>query len=124
MGGFDKIKMTAFANENNLTLQDYKISNLKQNDIFSEGIIKRIFLTKNGEVDLITNSTLKKNYLILAINTEYKTLKKPSNEFEKYEEKESLDLANKIYKTFDDQLNQKYKVELNQKTIERVKNSF
>jgi peptidyl-prolyl cis-trans isomerase D len=124
MGGFDKIKMTAFANENNLTLQDYKISNLKQNDIFSEGIIKRIFLTKNGEVDLITNSTLKKNYLILAINTEYKTLKKPSNEFEKYEAKARLDLANKIYKTFDDQLNQKYKVELNQKTIERVKNSF
>ena len=46
------------------------------------------------------------------------------NEFERYEAKARLDLINKIYQAFDDQLNQKYKVELNQKTIDRVKNSF
>ena len=45
MGGFDKTKIEKFASENNLKLKEYKISNLKQNDIFSEGIIKRIFLT-------------------------------------------------------------------------------
>ncbi len=43
MGGFDRKKMEKFALENNLELKDYKISNLKQNDVFSEGIIKRIF---------------------------------------------------------------------------------
>ena len=38
--------------------------------------------------------------------------------------KPKLNLINKIYKTFDDNLNQKYKVELNKRTINRVKNSF
>ena len=33
-------------------------------------------------------------------------------------------IKTEIYKNFDDQLNKKYKVELNQRTIERVKNSF
>ena len=56
--------------------------------------------------------------------SEYKDLDKSSSEFEKYEAKARLNLINKIYKNFDDLLNQKYKVELNQKTIERVKNSF
>ena len=67
---------------------------------------------------------LTKNFLILAVSTKYKKLEKSSNEFEKYEAKARLDLINKIYQNFDDQLNQKYKVKLNQKTIERVKNSF
>ena len=124
VGGFGGEKLKKFANENNLELKDYKILDLKQNEIFNEGIIKRIFLTKNNEVDLVTNSTLTKNFLILAINTEYKKIDKNSNEFEKYEAKARLGLVNKIYKNFDDQLNKKYKVELNQRTIERVKNSF
>ena len=124
MGGFDKTKIEKFASENNLKLKEYKISNLKQNDIFSEGIIKRIFLTKDGKVDLITDSTLTKNFLVLAIKTQYKKINKDSNEFEKYEAKARLNLTNKIYRTFDENLNQKYKVELNKKTIDRVKSSF
>ncbi|MDB9752441.1 SurA N-terminal domain-containing protein [Pelagibacteraceae bacterium] len=124
VGGFDEAKMTSFANDNNLEIKNYKLTDLKDNEIFTEGIIKRIFLTEDAKVDLVTNSTLTKNFLVLAVDTEYKILKKPSNEFEKYETKARLDLVNKIYKTFDDQLNQKYKVKLNQRTIERVKNSF
>ena len=124
MGGFDKIKMEKFASNNSLELKEYKISDLKQNEIFSEGIIKRIFLTKDGEIDLITDSTLTKNFLILVVKTQYKKIKKNSNEFDQYEAKARLDLVNKIYRTFDDNLNQKYKVELNKKTIDRVKNSF
>ena len=124
MGGFDKKKMEKFALENNLQLKDYKISNLKQNDIFSEGIIKRIFLTKDGKVDLITNSTLTKNFLVLVVKTQKKQLNKNSEIFERYEAKARLDLVNQIYATYDQNLNVKYKVELNKRTIDRVKNSF
>ncbi len=124
MGGFDENRIKKFADDNNLELKEYKISNLKQNEIFTEGIIKRIFLTKDGEVDLITNSTLTKNFLILAVKTQYKKIEKNSNQFEKYQAKAKLNLVNKIYGTFDQNLNQKYKVQLNKKTIDRVKNSF
>jgi len=124
LGGFDENKMKKFANDNNLEVKGYKLENIKQNDVFSEGIIKRIFLTKEGQVDLITNSQLTKNFLILPIKTEYKALQKDSNDFEKYEAKARLNLINKIYSAFDNNLNSKYKVELNRKTINRVKNSF
>ncbi len=124
MGGFDKTKMEKFASNNNLELKEYKISNLKQNEIFAEGIIKRIFLTKDGVIDLITDSTLTKNFLVLPVKTQYKKIKKNTNEFEEYQAKARLDLVNKIYRTFDENLNKKYKVELNRRTIDRVKNSF
>ena len=124
MGGLDKNKFKKFASDNGLEVRDYKIKNLKQNDIFSESIIKRIFLTKDGQIDLITDNTLTKNFLVLAIKTEYEKIDKESNKYEQYEAKARLNLINMIYKSHDNFLNNKYKVELNQRTIERVKNSF
>ncbi len=124
MGAIDREKFEKFANTNSLEIKEYEIKNLKQNEIFSEGIIKRIFLTKDGEIDLITNNTLSKNFLVLAIKTKYKDLEKESNDYERYEAKARLNLINKIYQLHDNNLNRKYKVELNQRTIDRVKNSF
>ena len=124
MGALDKEKFEKFASENGLEVKSYKINNLKQNEVFSEPIIKRIFLTEDGEIDLITNNTLTKSFLVLAIKTEYKELKKDSNEYERYEAKARLNLVNEIYLFHDNNLNKKYKVEINQKTVERVKNSF
>ncbi len=124
MGGFDIKKLKEFSSNNELEIKNYEINNLKQNEIFSEGIIKRIFLIKDGKVDLITNSTLTKSYLVLSLKTDFKNLVKEGNEYEKYEAKARLNLINKIYQSHDNNLNEKYKVELNQRTIERVKNSF
>ena len=124
MGAFNEEKFKEFALKNDLNIKDYKIKDLKQNEIFSEEIIKRIFLTDDNQIDLITNNTVTKNYLILVIKTDYKNLSPKSNEYEQYEAKARLNLINKIYLTHDSNLNSKYKVELNQRTIERVKNSF
>ena len=124
MGGFNKTKFEKFANDNNLQLNEYKITSLKQNEIFTEGFIKRIFLSKDGEVDLITDTTLTKSFLILSVKTQLKKIDKNSNDFEKYEAKARLNLINMIYKTFDQSLNEKYKVNLNRRTIDRVKNSY
>ena len=124
LGAYDGKNFKKFADDNNLELKNYKISNLKQNDIFEEGLVKRIFLTKDGETNLITNSTLSKTFLIYTKKTEYKSLDKSSNDFKQYEAKARLNLINKIYKAYDDNVNEKYKVKLNQKTIDRVKNSF
>ena len=124
MGGFDKNKMKKFAEENKLEIKNYKISNLKQNEIFSEGIIKNIFLINDGEISLITDSNLSNNFLILALKTNYKKLDKKNNKYDQYKAKAKLNLVNRIYEIFDERINQKYKVELNKRTIERVKNSF
>ena len=124
LGAFDGDNFKKFADDNDLIVKEYKVSSLKQNDIFNKGLIKQIFLTKDGDINLLTNSTLTKSFLISTINTKYKKLEKNSNEFEQYEAKARLNLINKIYQSYDENANQKYKVEVNQRTIDRVKNSF
>ncbi len=124
MGAFNEEKLDKFSLDNGVEIKDYKIKSLKQNEVFSEEMIKKIFLKKDGEIDLITNSTLTKSFLIIAVKTDYMKLEKDSNEYERYEAKARLNLVNKIYQSHDNNLNQKYKVELNNRTIDRVKNSF
>ena len=124
LGSFDGDNFKKFADDNGLVVKDYKVSSLKQNDIFSEGLVKQIFLTKDGEINLLTNNTLTKSFLISTKKTEYKKLDKNGSEFEQYEAKARLNLINKIYQSYDENANQKYKVEVNQRTIDRVKNSF
>ncbi len=124
LGAFDGDNFKKFADDNDLIVKEYKVSSLKQNDIFNKGLIKQIFLTKDGDINLLTNSTLTKSFLISTINTKYKKLEKNSNEFEQYEAKARLNLINKIYQSYDENANQKYKVEVNQRTLDRVKNSF
>ena len=124
LGAYDDNKFKKFADDNGLEVKVYELSNLKQNDVFEEGLVKRIFLTKDIETNLITNSTLTKTFLITTDKTKYKDLDISSNNYEKYEAKARLNLINKIYKSYDESVNQQYKVELNQRTIDRVKNSF
>jgi peptidyl-prolyl cis-trans isomerase D len=124
LGAFNSDSYKKFADDNGLDVKSYMISKLKQNEVFDEGLVKRIFLTKDGDINLITNSTLSKSFLILTKKTEYKKLDKNGNEFEQYEAKARLNLINKIYQSYDENANQKYKVEINQRTIDRVKNSF
>ena len=124
LGAYENENFKKFADENNLEIKNYKISSLKQNDIFEEGLIKRIFSTKDGQINLLTNSSLTKTFMISTKKTEYKKLNKSNNEFEQYKAKARLNLINKIYKSYDESVNQKYNVELNQRTVDRVKNSF
>ena len=124
LGSLDGDNFKKFAEDNDLLVKDYEISNLKQNDIFDEGLVKRIFLTKDGDINLITNSTLTKSFLISTKKTKFKKLDKDSNDFEQYQAKARLNLINKIYQSYDENANKKYKVEINQRTIDRVKNSF
>ena len=124
LGAFAGDNFKKFADDNGLIVKDYKVSNLKQNDVFSEGLVKQIFLTKDGDTNLLTNNTLTKSFLILTKKTEYKKLDKNGNEFEQYEAKARLNLINKIYRSYDENANRKYKVDINQRTIDRVKNSF
>ena len=124
LGAYDNERFQKFATDNGLEVKNYVISNLNQNEIFTDGLIKRIFLSRDNDINLITDSTLTKSFLIFSKKTQYKDFKKNGNEFEKYEAKARLNLINKIYKSYDESVNQKYNVELNQRTVDRVKNSF
>ncbi len=121
---FNEEKMLSYANENKLKISSTVINKLEGNKTFSPGVIKRIFETSDNEINLITDNLLKSNFIILTKKTEYFKLSKNNPKFDDYRMKAKLRLANNIYNYYDLNLNKKYKVEINNKTLDRLKNSF
>ena len=123
-GNFTLIEMKKFAEDNNLQIIDLTIKNLKENKIFTEGMIKRIYLTENKSLNLITDSRLSKNFIIYTIDTDFKKLLINSEDFKVYNKKAKLRISTDLYAMYDKLLNNKYDITINNKTVNRIKNSF
>ena len=123
-GIFDQEKFQKFSNEKNLEIKKITLKNIKDEAVFSSGMIKEIFKINDGDFQLITDSLLTKNYIILSLKTEKLKFGKNVTDYEKYKAKAKFSLANKIYSTFDKTINNKYDVKINEKVLSRIKNTF
>ena len=121
---FTRSQMEIFAKENNLVIESATLTKLKGNNIFSPGVIKRIFETDDKSINLITDNMLKDNFIIYSKETKLPKVKEQDQDFDNYKLKAKLRLANNIYNVYDLSLNRKYNVEINSKTLNRIKNSF
>ena len=129
---FDRIKETNsskntlddISKENNLSIVSAKISSINDNKIFAKDINKKIFNMVDGDLSLVSDNLLKNSYLIKVENSKKKKINKSSSEFKKYENIARLRIANEIFSIYDENLNNKYNVEVNGKGITKVKNSF
>ena len=123
-GKFNRDEFRKFSKDNNLKIEKTTINNLNNEDIFKSGIIKEIFKVNDGQLELITNSQFTKNYIILAEKTEKLTFDVNNKDYEKYKSKARLNLANKIYSEYDKTVNDKYDIEINEKVLNRIKNTL
>ena len=123
-GDFKESNMGEYAKKNNIDVKKTQLKNLKNNEIFSEDIIKEIFKMNDKQINLITDSTLSKNFIVYIDNTKKISIEKNSKDYEKYKSQAKLNLARDIYNVYDKSVNNKYKIDVNNKALERIKNSF
>ena len=116
--------MDNFAKENSLKIETATLTKLEDNKLFSPGVIKRIFETDDKSINLITDNMLKDNFIIYSKETKLPKINKQNENYENFKLKAKLRLANNIYNIYDLSLNKKYNVEINNKTLNRIKNSF
>jgi len=123
-GKFKKKQFDNFGKDKGIKIKKITLSDIKNESVFKSDIIKEIFKINDGELQLVTNSQLTKNYIIFSEKTEKQTFSKNTKNYEQYKSKAKLNLANQIYSTFDRAINDKYSVEINQKVLNRIKNTL
>jgi len=123
-GKFKKKQFDKFGKENGLKIKNITLKNIKDESTFTTDVIKEIFKIRDGEFQLITDSMFTKNYIIFAEKTKKLKFNQSSNDYKKYRAKAKLSLANEIYSTFDKAINEKYNVEINNKVLKRIKNTY
>ena len=123
-GKFKKEQFDNFSKENNISIKNTTLKNLEDETIFNKDIIREIFKVKDNELQLITDSTLTKNYIIYSVKTEFAPFDKNNKKFTEYETKAKLGFSNQIYGTFDAAVNERYDVKINEKVLTRIKNTL
>ena len=80
---FTRSQMDIFAKKNNLLIESATLSSLK-NNIFSPGVVKRIFETDNKSINLITDNMLKDNFIIYVKETNLPKIKEQNENYESF----------------------------------------
>ncbi len=109
--------------KNSIKIENITLNSIEDNDKFTENSVKLIYSLPEKSFALVNNES-DNIYLINIIKINSKNILKNSNEFKNFKNKGKMNLRNQIYSSYDDSLNKKYKVKINQKTLERVKNYF
>ena len=104
-------------------IQFLTLNSVKDNKKFDTNSVQMLYTLPLNSFTLIRDEN-KKVYLTKIINYKDIDLKKDTDEFKSYIAKENTNNRNTILKSYDFFLNSKYKVDINQKAINKVKNLF
>ena len=107
--------------KNNLAIA--KINSIDDKQIFTKDSIKYLLTRSKNDFSLVADEE-KNVYLVKIIEIFYKDISKNSEDFTFYKNRVNTTITNSIYDTYDLYINDKYKVKVNVKTLERVKNYF
>ena len=104
-------------------IQKTKLNSVKDNKKFKIDAVKILYSLPENSFTLINDE---KNNIYLAKVKKFLINQNDNNEdqIKEYLSKQNSNMKNSILKSYDLYLNSKYSVELNQKTVERVKNFF
>ena len=125
-----QIELGKFNNKQfkDLETEDNKIEKLNiisknDNSFFDVDSLNLLYTIPENDFLLIIDND-KNVYLTKVVKFNYKTIYKNSEDFKKFFIRSNFKLKNDISLTYDDLLGEKYKVVINENTLERVKNFF
>jgi peptidyl-prolyl cis-trans isomerase D len=105
-------------------IKNISINGIRDNNFFSTKSNNQIFNLHERNFTIVDEFEKNKTFLIWVKKMQKPSLDKTSDEYDKYYHETIIGLKNSIYSSFDNYINQKYKVEINYKTLERLKNYF
>ena len=120
-----KLTIDKFNNivKNKKLINKISISSIKDNKVFSDDSLKLLYsMNKNS---FLLMADLKNNVYLAYINNIFsKNIMKNDSMIDFYSDQSIIEIKDNLYNSYDYIINDKYKVKLNQKTLERFKNHF
>ena len=121
---FNKEKMIEISRNKNIQIIKNKINGLNDKKYFGLQMLKKIYEHNKGEIFVITDTNFDKNYLIRISDEADPKINKDTEEYKRYSRISNVKYISKVYKSYDKYINTNYKIDINQKVLERLKNSF
>ena len=116
--------MNEISKKNNIPIEKAKINNMFDTNKFDNKFLEQIYNHKKNQIFLMYDTLLQNNYLVRILNEENPKINKNTNKYKDYKKKANINYINKVYRSYDKYINSKYKIDINEKVLERLANSF
>ena len=104
-------------------IKNIKIKSIKDNNKFNIDSIKYLYSLSKSNFAIISDKN-NNIYVVKILNIMEKNISKSSADYANYNDQANIKIRDNMFRSYDFFLNDKYKVKINQKTLERVKNYF
>ena len=112
-----------YSKKTNGLVSSLKIDSIKDTEKFTKDSVNLLYSLGVNSFSLVSDE--KNNvYLVKIKNIFEKNLSKNSDEIKTFTDQTNINLRNNLYNSYDLLLNEKYKIEINQNTLDRMKNYF
>ena len=97
-----------------------------KNDIstLKKELVNQIYTIPEKKINLVNDIGLTENYLIYIDMIENVSIDEKSDEYEKYLGLSKIKITNELFNTYDNFVKEKYKIDINYKALNTVKNLF
>ena len=117
---FDNNKFNEMGANN---LETISLNSINDHDTFEENSVKILYSLPINSFTLVSDKD-NEIYLVKVINSKDKPYSENDDNYLKFVQNQNTENRKSILASYDQLLNNKYNVQLNQKTIDRVKNYF
>ena len=121
--GEKKFTETDFEKISNKNISTLILNSIKDDEVFTMDSIRYIYSKSKNNYMLIADKE-KNIYLAKITDISFNDISKNSEDFSLYKNQSNERIKDTIYDTYDLYINEKYKIKINEKTLERVKNYF
>ena len=120
---FKESDFTDLAKNYSAEINNIETQSIKDVSMFNSESVKYLYSLSKNSFALITD--VNNNVFLINIKNIYENeISKKSENFDKYNQLTNADIVNNMFNSYDSLLNNKYKIKINEKTLERVKNYF
>ena len=122
---FGKKEMIDFSKKNKVAIETASIKNINDNAKFDKNLLDQIYNYEKNNIFVISGyPNVKKNYLVIINDEKNPIIDINSENYKKYRKKANSDYISKVYKSYDKYINAIYKIDINNKVLQRLVNSI
>ena len=121
---FSKLDFDKLSKDESVTIRKVKIKNINDNKILKKELIRQIYSHSEKEVIVAHDIDLSEIFLIYIEKIENVNIDVSSEEYQEYLQLSEIKIKNDLYNTYDAYIKNRYKIDINYKALDTVKNYF
>ena len=121
---FKKADFDKLSKDENVIIKKVKLESLNDDKVLKHELLKQIYAFSENKVIVVADVNLSESFLVYIDKIENTSIDKNSENYNKYFNISQNKTTSSLYNTYDSYLKRKYKININYKALDRVKNSI